>query len=156
MTVNNEPDASTSIARLNLGDAFTYDELTAAVQRYRKRTLRVAELAELNNDRGLCAVVFASEHWDLVLHARSDSKLHVQQFVLHEFAHMVLGHCDSDLHDTIDAILPDFPESLKARLLARKDFDTETEIAAELLADRFASGIRKASLTESDFVEVFG
>lgn len=154
--MNKEPDASTTIASLGLGDAFTYEELTAAVQKYRNRSLKVAEVAELNDGRGLCAVVFSSENWDLVLHAHSDSRLHVQQFVLHEFAHIVLGHCDTDRHDTQDVILPDFPEGLKARVLARKDLDSHTEIAAELLADSFAAAIRRASLAESGFTEVFG
>lgn len=156
MTVTTEPDAPTTIASLGLGDSFTYADLTQAVQRHRNRGLKVAEVAELNDGRGVCAVVFSSEEWDLVLHAHSDSPLHVQQFVLHEFAHMVLGHCETEWHDTLDVILPDLPEGFKARMLARKDLDSHIEIAAELLADSFAAGIRRASLIESDFVEVFG
>ncbi|HRM70583.1 MAG TPA: hypothetical protein PLO71_14250 [Thauera phenylacetica] len=43
---------------------------------------------------------------DIVLHARSDSALHRQQFVLHEFAHMILGHCEGEDCVAADALLP--------------------------------------------------
>jgi hypothetical protein len=93
---------------------------------------------------------------DFVLHARSDSALHRQQFVLHELAHMILGHCDGEDCAVEEVLLPNIPPYTRARLLSRQDLDSETEIAAESLADRLAAGIRGAVFAESAYSEVFG
>lgn len=82
--------------------------------------------------------------------------LHRQQFVLHELAHMILGHCDGDDCAVEEVLLPNIPPYTRARLLSRQDLDSETEIAAESLADRLAAGIRGAVFAESAYSEVFG
>ncbi|WP_258062613.1 MULTISPECIES: hypothetical protein [unclassified Rathayibacter] len=93
---------------------------------------------------------------DFVLHARSDSTLHRQQFVLHEFAHMILGHTEGDDCTAGDVLLPNIPPRTRGRLLKRQDIDSETEIAAESLADRLAAGIRGSVFAESRYSEIFG
>jgi len=45
---------------------------------------------------------------------------------------------------------------LIGRLLRRQDLDSETEIAAESLADKLAAGIRGSVFAESAFSEIFG
>ena len=102
------------------------------------------------------AVWLVTDTDDLVLHARSDSALHRQQFVLHELSPMILGHCDGDDCAVEEVLLPNIPPYTRARLLSRQDLESETEIAAESLADRLAAGIRGSVFTESRFVEVFG
>lgn len=69
---------------------------SALSQDQRHRRLRVIELANLDTHDDLCALWRATETDDLVLHVRTDSTLHRQQFILHELAHMILGHCDGD------------------------------------------------------------
>ena len=94
--MNIEQTVSAAVAGLQLGNTFTLDDLLHAIQDRRGRRLRVVELADLDTHDGICAVWFVTDTDDIVLHARSDSTLHRQQFVLHEFAHMILGHCDGD------------------------------------------------------------
>ena len=154
--MNIEQPGSAAVAGLELGRAFTRDDLLDAVQDRRHRRLRVVELAGLDTHDGICAVWLVTDTEDIVLHARSDSALHRQQFVLHEFAHMILGHCEGDDCADEDVLLPNVPAYTRGRLLKRQDIDSETEIAAESLADRLAAGIRGSVFTESRYSEIFG
>lgn len=154
--MNIEQTVSTAVASLELGSIFTFDDLFAAMQDRRQRKLRVVELADLGDHDGICAVWLITESEDLVLHAHSDSSLHRQQFVLHEFAHMLLGHGQGDECSVDDALLPDIPAHTRVRLLTRQDLDSDSEIAAESLADRLAAAIRGSAFAESRFSEIFG
>jgi hypothetical protein len=154
--VNIEQTVSAAVADLRLGHTFTIDDLVHAIQVRRQRTLRVHELQDLDTSDGLCAIWLIGETKDVVLHAPSDSALHRQQFVLHEFAHMILGHCDGEDCAATDALLPNIPPYTRGRLLKRQDIDGDTEIAAEALADRLAAGIRGQVFGESRYSEVFG
>ena len=154
--MNIEQTVSAAVAGLELGSTFTLDDLLDAVQDRRHRRLRVVELAGLDTHDGICAVWLVTDTEDIVLHARSDSALHRQQFVLHEFAHMILGHCEGDDCVAEDVLLPNVPAYTRGRLLKRQDIDSETEIAAESLADRLAAGIRGSVFTESRYSEIFG
>ena len=154
--MNIEQTVSAAVAGLQLGSTFTLDDLLTAVRARRNRRLRIVELADLDTSDGICAVWLVTDTDDIVLHARSDSALHRQQFVLHELAHMILGHCDGDDCAVEEALLPNIPPYTRARLLTRQDLDSETEIAAESLADRLAAGIRGSVFAESRYSEIFG
>ena len=154
--MNIEQTVSAAVAGLQLGSTFTLDDLLTAVRARRNRRLRIVELADLDTHDGLCALWLATDTDDLVLHARTDSILHRQQFVLHEFAHMILGHCDGEDCPAVDMLLPNIPPRTRGRLLRRQDLDSETEIAAESLADQLAAGIRGSVFAETRYSEVFG
>jgi hypothetical protein len=154
--VNIEETVSAAVTNLQLGSTFTLDELVQAIQTRRHRRLLVRELKELNTSDGICAIWLTRDTDDIVLHAHTESTLHRQQFVLHEFAHMILGHCDGDDCAAVDVLLPSIPPYTRGRLLARQDPDCDTEIAAEALADRLAAGIRGQAFAESRYSEVFG
>jgi hypothetical protein len=151
-----EVSGSAAVDELALGDTFTFDELVGAVQQRRKRRLRIVELAELGEHDGLCAVWLMTEAEDLVLHAHSESALHQQQFVLHELAHMILGHNVEDDPEAPDILLPDIPPDTRRRLLRRQDLDTAEEIMAETLADHLAAAIRGSAMHGSRYLEIFG
>jgi hypothetical protein len=151
-----EVSGSAAVDELALGDTFTFDELVGAVQQRRKRRLRIVELAELGEHDGLCAVWLMTEAEDLVLHAHSESALHQQQFVLHELAHMILGHNVEDDPEAPDILLPDIPADTRRRLLRRQDLDTAEEIMAETLADHLAAAIRGSAMHGSRYLEIFG
>ena len=57
--------------------------------------------ADLDTRDGICALWLVTDTEDFVLHARSDSALHRQQFVLHELAHayhdQILGFDDPEI-----------------------------------------------------------
>ena len=84
--MNIEQTVSAAVAGLELGNTFALDDLLHTVQDRRHRRLRVVELAGLDTHDGLCALWLSTDAEDVVLHARSDSALHRQQFVLHELA----------------------------------------------------------------------
>ena len=151
-----EQTVSTAVAGLELGNTFALDDLLHTVQDRRHRRLRVVELADLDTHDGLCALWLSTDAEDVVLHARSDSALHRQQFVLHELAHMILGHGEGDGCAVGEVLLPNIPPYTRGRLLRRQDLDSETEIAAESLADRLAAGIRGSVFAESRYSEIFG
>ncbi len=151
-----EVTVSEAVNELALGETFTFDELVGAVQRRRRRRLRIVELADLGDRDGLCAVWLVTDGEDLVLHAHSDSALHRQQFVLHELAHMILGHGFDDHPDAPDFLLPDIPPDTRRRLLRRQDLDTPEEVMAETLADHLASAIRGSAMHGSRYLEIFG
>ena len=155
-TVNSEVTVSTAFRELALGDAFTFDQLVGAVQSRRQRGIRIVELAELSDHDGLCAIWLMTDTEDIVLHAHSDSRLHRQQFVLHELAHMILDHGIDDDPETPDFLLPDIPPETRRRLLRRQNLDTADEIIAESLADQLAAAIRGSAMHESRFLEIFG
>ncbi|WP_241992923.1 ImmA/IrrE family metallo-endopeptidase [Cryobacterium frigoriphilum] len=147
---------SAAVDELALGETFTFDELVAAVQRRRQRRLRIVELTDLSDRNGLCAVLLSTNAEDLIVHARTDSVLHRQQFVLHELAHMILGHeIDAD-PDGPDFLLPDIPAETRRRLLRRQNLDTAEEVLAETLADHLAAAIRGSAQQSSRYQEIFG
>lgn len=154
--MNIEQTVSSALGNLALGSFFTFDDLIRAMQERRKRALRIVELADLGDGDGLCAVWLITETEDLVLHAHSESVLHRQQFVLHELAHMLLGHGQGDECANEDVLLPDISPRLRGRFLARGDLDSPSEIAAEFVADRFAAAIRGSAFAESRYSEIFG
>ncbi|MDY0910110.1 ImmA/IrrE family metallo-endopeptidase [Microbacterium sp. CFBP9034] len=154
--MNIEATVSTAMDGLRLGGAFSLDDLVDAIQHRRQRPLRIVELADLNDQDGICALWLETETEDLVLHAHSESALHRQQFVLHELAHMILDHGDDQTVPTPDFLLPDIPASTRRRLLGRQDLDTAHEILAEALADHLAAAIRGSAFHESRFLEIFG
>lgn len=154
--MNIERAVSMAVEDLALGSAFTFDELVTALEDRRRRSLRIVELADLGGNDGICALWLVTDSEDLVLHAHSDSVLHRQQFVLHEFAHMILGHGEDDDCSVEDFLLPDIPPRTRRRLLARQDLDSESEVAAESLADHLAAAIRGSAFAESRYLEIFG
>ena len=154
--MNSVVGVSTALDQLALGETFTFDELVGAVQRSRGRRLRIVELVGVTGSDGLCAVWFEAGGEDVILHAQSDSVLHEQQFVLHELAHMILGHEVDDDSDVPDILLPDIPPETRRRLLRRQDLDTVKEVQAETLADHLAAAIRGSAMHRSRYLEVFG
>ncbi|TFD63748.1 hypothetical protein [Cryobacterium sp. Hb1] len=154
--MNSEVSVSTALDQLALGETFTFDELVGAVQRSRGRRLRIVELVGVTGRDGLCAVWFEAGGDDVILHAQSDSVLHEQQFVLHELAHMILGHQVDDDSDVPDILLPDIPPETRRRLLRRQDLNTVKEVQAETLADHLAAAIRGSTMHRSRYLEVFG
>jgi hypothetical protein len=154
--VNIEQTVSSAMNELALGSAFTFDDLVKGMQRRRHRRLRIVELADLDLRDGVCALWFGTESEDVVVHMHSDSVLHRRQFVLHEFAHMLLDHGDDQELVHEDFLLPDIPPETVRRLLARHDLNSENEIAAESLADHLAGAIRGSVFAESRYLEIFG
>ncbi|MBT2498549.1 hypothetical protein J7E25_05525 [Agromyces sp. ISL-38] len=151
-----EVAVSAAMYELALGESFTFDALVEAIEQRRGHRVRIIELDALGEQAGLCALLMETDDQDLVFHAPTESALHRQQFVLHEFAHLILGHVDGDDPAAPDFLLPDIPRSTRRRLLRRQDLDTPREILAESMADHLAAAIRASAVRDSRFLEIFG
>ncbi len=147
---------SAAMQELELGNAFSFDALVGAIEKRRERGIRIVELGELGHEAGLCALLVELDDEDLIFHAPTESALHRQQFVLHEFAHLIMGHIDGEELRAPDFLLPDIPPETRRRLLRRQDLNDRLEIEAESLADHLAAAIRQWAAHDSRFVEIFG
>lgn len=77
---------------------------------------------------------------ELILHAETGSAIHSQQIILHELAHMILGHDKLMKNgDFSRSLLPDLDSDLVVKALARCEHLDDVEVAAETLADMLAS-----------------
>jgi Zn-dependent peptidase ImmA (M78 family) len=147
------------LRRIGLGDRFTLEELTEHVERHHQRPLRIVEVDEVGQGDGFCAVVLRLETDDVVLHIRSESDLHQEQFILHELAHLLLGHLTEDTNvefEVAEQLLPDIPRSAVVRMLKRHRLDRDIEHEAETFADHLAACLRRSGGTPTRWSEVFG
>ncbi|WP_227820085.1 hypothetical protein [Agromyces aureus] len=154
--MNSAVAVSTAMHGLALGEAFSFDSLVEVIEKRRGRSIRIVELEELGHEASLCALLVELEAEDLIFHAPTESQLHRQQFVLHEIAHLILGHIDGEELRVPDFLLPDIPPATRRRLLRRQNLNDPHEVAAESLADHLAAAIRLSVTHDSRFVEIFG
>lgn len=154
--MNSAVAVSTAMTDLELGEAFSFAALVATVEQRRGRTIRIVELEELGHEANLCALLVELEAEDLIFHAPTESQLHRQQFVLHELAHLLLGHIDGEDLRVPDFLLPDIPPATRRRLLRRQNLSDPNEVAAESLADHLAAAIRLSTTHDTRFLEIFG
>ena len=145
-------DPSLGIA---LPETFTLNDIVAAVERERATTIKIVEFPEISPKDGLFGIWLNTKFGDYVLHAPAPSVLHCQQIVLHELAHMILGHDLAEGKSSAAKLFPDLPEDTVIRTLARGHEDNQLERDAESLADRLAHSLR-ANAQQSSFSRVFG
>lgn len=153
-------EATEAFAALDPPKQLTLDSLTALVEEHRGRKILIRSVPHLGADR-ISGLWLSLPNVELVLHAETGSKLHREQIILHELAHMVLRHDLLDGQDGhVASLLPDLDPRTVARVLSRCDRQSEPEVAAESLADVFAAALargRRAERTEPlNFRGVFG
>jgi len=135
----------------------TLSELTERIQTARGKPLRIDELPGLaGGDGALCGLWLATDDVDIILHAPSESRLHREQFILHELAHMLLLHdrVDDKVAYVTESVLPDMERATVIKALARDSLNDEYELRAERLADIIATHMRSQPV--SRFSEIFG
>lgn len=142
---------------LELGTSPDLASIQSWIEAERGRPILIVELPTLHGD-DLCGMWFAYSSRDVVVHAPPWSSWHLQQIILHEFAHMILGHYLTAT--SLELVhLPGFPET-PSKVLGRGSFDDDSESTAENLADLLSERIRhRPSGTPDDpdgFSKVFG
>lgn len=155
MVAVGDPMECASLSALDLPEFFGLDELIAAVERSRSTGIEIVEFPGIYPEDGLFGIWLNTGFGDYILHAPSPSELHRRQIVLHELAHMILGHDLATGQSSAVALFPDLPESAVLRALARGHTDNAMEREAEALADLLASSLRR-NRRHSSFVRVFG
>ena len=144
-----------SLSALDLPESFGLDDLIAAVERSRSTGIEIVEFPGIYPEDGLFGIWLNTGFGDYILHAPTPSELHRRQIVLHELAHMILGHDLATGQTSAAALFPDLPEDTVLRTLARGHTDNAMEREAEALADLLASSMRY-NRQHSSFVRVFG
>ena len=144
-----------ALSALDLPEFFGLDDLIAGVERSRFTGIEVVEYRGIYPEDGLFGIWLSTGFGDYILHAPTASELHRRQIVLHELAHMILGHDLATGQTSAAALFPDLPEEVVLRFLARGHADNAMEREAEALADLLASSLRR-NRRHSSFARVFG
>ena len=146
----------TALSGLDLAKFFGLDDLIAAVEDSRATSIEIVEFRGIFPEDGLFGIWLSTGFGDYVLHAPTASELHRRQIVLHELAHMILGHDLVTGQTSAATLFPDLPEATVLRALARGHTDNAMEREAEALADLLASSLRRNRRRHSSFFRVFG
>ena len=80
------------LRELDIPPPFSVSAVCAAVQRMRRRPLRVLPLPVPASDAAPYGVWVETADADFILHEAGTSPAHRDQIVMHEIAHMLLGH----------------------------------------------------------------
>lgn len=151
--------ASGALERLDLPEKLTLDELQGILEDDRGKSIIIRQVKSLGSDQ-LSGLWLSMPDTELILHAET-SPIHRQQIILHEFAHMILGH-DELMQDSkyVRALLPDLDNAMVTKALARCDHMDEFEVAAETLADMLAARLstfrRQVNKEPLNFRRIFG
>lgn len=145
-----------AIKQLELGDHPALSSIQSWIEAKNGRPIIIGELSTLSGN-DVCGLWFLHEGRVYVLHAPLNSSWHRQYIILHEFAHLILGHrCTPTSQLLVD--LPGFPGG-PIQILGRTSFDDEDEAAAELLAGLLMERLSRSQDLPADpagFSKVFG
>ncbi|MBD1540537.1 hypothetical protein HC749_20540 [Arthrobacter sp. S13_S34] len=149
-------DASKAFESLNLSSGLTLKQIVSAVEEIRGRRIRIKATDRLLGT-AICGLWVPGRRQEWVFHPPTPWELQRQQFILHELAHMVLGH---DANSAARVLLIEGLQSLSPELvrraLMRTEFRTVEEATAEYLADLMAEALRGTPTEPGAFEEVFG
>ncbi|MBO0897390.1 MULTISPECIES: hypothetical protein [Arthrobacter] len=137
--------AKDAFERLQLPVRVTLESLIRHVETIRRRPIVIVQSEKLTGKK-ICGLWIPRENADVVYHSATKGTLHRQQLILHELSHMVLRHDES-----VEAswqgvkVFQELSGEVVAKALARGDFRSDLEAAAEHLADLLAAAIRESS-----------
>lgn len=149
-------DASAALSSMELPSALTLDHLVSLVARLRGKQIRIRATEKLLGT-SICGLWLPGTRVEWVFHPPTPWELQRQQFILHELAHMVLGHDTTPGAGTVlkDGFRGLSPEIVR-RALMRTEYRTLEEATAEYLADLFAEALRRGPREPGAFEDVFG
>ena len=124
---------------------FDLDQFARNVQSHRNRPLFILPLQKPASDNSPYGTWWATKNGDFIFHEPETTELHRTQIVLHELAHMLLGHSAALVMDQgvsregLPDIDPEIVESMMRdpqiveSLLHRHDYASPEEREAEML-----------------------
>ena len=123
------------IRELDIPVPFNLGGFTAGLERQRNRPIR---LCPFRSGPGVpCGVWIATTSADYIYHEQGTTRFHVNLIVLHEIAHMLLGHQGLPAWQHLARqIAPDVHPGLVRLLLGRSAYASLEEREAETLASR--------------------
>lgn len=149
-------DAASAFAALNLPGGLTLSLLLSVIEDIRGKRIRIRATEKLIGT-SICGLWLPGAKIEWVFHPPTLWDLQRQQFILHELAHMVLGHDTAPGAGTVlkSGFRGLSPEIVR-RALMRTEFRTLEEATAEYLADLMAEALRAGPGEPGAFEEVFG
>jgi hypothetical protein len=149
-------DASAAFAGLRLPGGLTLSLLLNVIEDIRGKRIRIMATERLVGTSA-CGLWLPGENAEWVFHPPTPWELHRQQFVLHELAHMILGHDTVPGAGTVlKAGMRGLSPEIVRRALMRTEFRTLEEASAEYLADLMAEALRARPGEPGAFEQVFG
>jgi hypothetical protein len=150
------------VAELGLPRPLTAELLHQHMETVRGKKIVVHSAPPRMLAAGLCGLWIAvtGESFERIHHAPTTSLVHRQQFINHEFGHMILNQEQELLSpEQIALLAPLIPLDAIAHALARSRFTDEQEALAEAIGDRLAliilsDGPEAAHGTKSGFGRV--
>lgn len=124
---------------LDLPRPFTLEALCGSLEADRGRPLRLLPLPI--DSASPCGLWVSTNEADYVFHQTVTSGLHQEHIVLHELAHMILGHdvAHEAAEDLRTELVPKLDPNVVASVLARTSYSSAQEQEAETLADLIGS-----------------
>lgn len=133
--------AHTVVAELGLPRPLTAELLHRHMESLRGKKIVVQNASARMLEAGVCGlwIEVSGENFERIHLAPTSSLVHRQQFINHEFGHMILGHNKKLISaDRIAELAPLIPRDAIAFALARSEFTDEQEALAEAIGDRLA------------------
>ncbi|WP_146069374.1 hypothetical protein [Cryobacterium sp. Y11] len=133
--------AHTMVARLCLPRPLTAELLHQHMESVRGKKIVVQSATPRMLEVGVCGlwIAVAGESFERIHHAPTTSLVHRQQFINHEFGHMILNQEQELLSaERVALLAPLIPMDAIVYALSRSQFTDEQEALAEAIGDRLA------------------
>ena len=133
--------AHAMVADLGLPRPLTAELLHQHMESVRGRKIVVQIAPPRMLEAGLCGlwIAVAGESFERIYHAPTTSAVHRQQFINHEYGHMILEHEQVLISaERVALLAPLIPLDAIAYALSRSRFTDEQEALAEAIGDRLA------------------
>ncbi len=133
--------ARSLVAALGLPRPLTAEKLHRHMEGLRGRPIVIRAASSRLLDAGVCGlwIEVAGENFERIHHAPTDSAVHRQQFINHEFGHMILRHEKVLVPvERVALLAPLIPLDSIAYALSRSNFTDEQEALAEAIGDQLA------------------
>lgn len=129
------------VATLTLPRPLTAATLHRYMEGLRGKAILIRAASPRLVESGVCGlwIEVAGENFERIHHAPTDSAVHRQQFINHEFGHMILRHEKQLMPaERVALLAPLIPLDSIAYALSRSNFTDEQEALAEAIGDRLA------------------
>ena len=129
------------VSALELPRPLTAEKLHQHMEGLRGKAIVIRAASPRLIESGVCGlwIEVAGEDFERIHHAPTDSVVHRQQFINHEFGHMILRHEKQLVSaERIALLTPLIPLDSIAYALSRSNFTDEQEALAEAIGDRLA------------------
>ena len=129
------------VAELELPHPLTAATLHRHMEAIRGKKIIIRQASPRMLEHGICGlwIEIAGEDFERIHHAPTTSFVHRQQFINHEFGHMILHHQKEVIPaERVALLAPLIPLDAIAYALARTRFTDDQEALAEAIGDRLA------------------